>query len=279
MIASAAARQPPAAPCSASPASTLVILLGGQRLADHAGRGQEDFLRPAADDGGGRFGDLRARPPCPALPVKALALPLLTTSARASPRLELGPAPIDRRRGGLGLGEDARDLGAGRQHGQQHVGAVLVADPGRAGGQPHARPGAAAWERFWAPGARPAWPAVFGRLAALCLWPSLAMLPPQSARGYVWKIARFDKRVARSYVSARGRHADLAVSYVAQHVLAARFQAGCTRISCWVSAASPNAFRLGQRPQDQAAHGRASPRSTPWSRASQAMIGRRAARP
>ena len=139
MIASAAARQPPAAPRRASSARIAVIFFGRQRLADHAGRGQENLLRPAADDRGGGFGDLRARPPWPALPVKALALPLLTTSARACPRLQLRPAPFDRRGRGLGFGEDARHLRARRQDRQQHIGAVLVSDPRLAGGQPHPR--------------------------------------------------------------------------------------------------------------------------------------------
>ena len=49
----------------------------------------------------------------PDLPVKALALPELTTSARAPPRLEPGAAPVDRRRRAFRAGEDAGDRGAG----------------------------------------------------------------------------------------------------------------------------------------------------------------------
>ena len=60
----------------------------------------------------------------PLLPVKALALPELTTSARALPRLELRAAPVDRRRRAFRAGEHAGDGGAGVEQRQQHVGAV-----------------------------------------------------------------------------------------------------------------------------------------------------------
>ncbi len=74
----------------------------------------------------------------PLLPVKALALPELTTSARALPRFEMRPAPFDRRRRAFRSGEHAGRRGAGVEQRQQHVGAPGIADAGLGGGQPHA---------------------------------------------------------------------------------------------------------------------------------------------
>ena len=71
----------------------------------------------------------------PFLPVKALALPELTTSARALPCSRLCPAPQHRRRAGLGAGQHAGHHGAGVEHGHHQVGAALVADAGLAGRQ------------------------------------------------------------------------------------------------------------------------------------------------
>src|ERR1700722_20308473 len=88
MMASAAARQLPAAPCDTSEARTLVILSAGsgspitpvEAMKTSCGRQRALAAASAA----------MARPPsCPNLPVKALALPLLTTSTRASPPLSL----------------------------------------------------------------------------------------------------------------------------------------------------------------------------------------------
>ena len=74
----------------------------------------------------------------PVLPVKALALPELTTSARAVPALELRAAPVDRRRRAFRVGEHAGDRRAGIEQRQQHVGAAGVADAGGGGREPHA---------------------------------------------------------------------------------------------------------------------------------------------
>ena len=113
---------------------------GVERLADDAGRGQKISARTRAvalaASAAVNFAASR-----PVLPVKALALPELTTSARALPPCSLRPAPIDRRRGAFRLGEDARDLRALVEEGQHDVGAVLVADAGRAGRETHALDG------------------------------------------------------------------------------------------------------------------------------------------
>ncbi len=84
MIASAAARQPPAEPCSASPARTRVIFCAGSGspMTPVEAKNTSCALHPttaAADSATSRA------PSNPALPVKALALPLFTTSARALP--------------------------------------------------------------------------------------------------------------------------------------------------------------------------------------------------
>ena len=74
----------------------------------------------------------------PLLPVKALALPELTTSARALPGFSCGAAPFDRRRRAFRAGEDAGDGRAWIEQRQQHIGAVGIADAGCGGGEPHA---------------------------------------------------------------------------------------------------------------------------------------------
>src|SRR6185437_7856044 len=86
MMASAAARHPPAEPCSASEPRTLVIFCAGKGspMTPVEARNTSCALQPttaAADTATSRA------PSKPALPVKALALPLLTTSALASPPL------------------------------------------------------------------------------------------------------------------------------------------------------------------------------------------------
>ena len=52
--------------------------------------------------------------------------------------LELGAAPVDRRRRAFRAGEHAGDRVPLSNHGQQHVGAALVADAGCGGGEAHA---------------------------------------------------------------------------------------------------------------------------------------------
>ena len=74
----------------------------------------------------------------PVLPVKALALPELTTSARRPAALHVGAAPFDRRRRTFRAGEHPGDAGARVEHGEHHVGAALIADAGGGGRQAHA---------------------------------------------------------------------------------------------------------------------------------------------
>ena len=80
----------------------------------------------------------KAAASAPVLPVKALALPELTSSARALPCARLGAAPVDRRRRAFRSGEHAGDLCALVEQRQHHVGAALVADAGGAGCEAHA---------------------------------------------------------------------------------------------------------------------------------------------
>src|ERR1700761_6836768 len=84
MIASAAARQPSAAPSPTKAPSIFVIFVAGSgsAMTPVDARNTSAGLQPtlaAADSA------TCLAPSCPALPVKALALPLLTTSARAWP--------------------------------------------------------------------------------------------------------------------------------------------------------------------------------------------------
>ena len=108
-----------------------------ERLADDAGRGQEHLGRLAAG-GLAAISAVSLVAARPDLPVKALALPELTTSARARAALEPRAAPIDRRRRAFRAGEDAGHGGARVEQRQQHVGAPGIADAGRGGCQPHA---------------------------------------------------------------------------------------------------------------------------------------------
>ena len=73
-------------------------LLPVERLADHAGRGHEHLVARAAQRLGDRRRVLSSTALSPALPVKALALPALTTMARTLPRAQVLAAPVDRRR-------------------------------------------------------------------------------------------------------------------------------------------------------------------------------------
>ena len=84
---------------------------------------------------------VKAQASRPLLPVKALALPELTTSARARAALEPGAAPFDRRRRAFRAREHAGDAGAVVEHREHHVGAVAVVDAGGGGRQSHAGDG------------------------------------------------------------------------------------------------------------------------------------------
>ena len=111
---------------------------GIERLADHAGRGEE-YLAPACTP-----------PPWPAMsavslvasrplrPVKALALPELTTSARALPPLSLARHQSTGADGHFDRVKTPATVRAGIEQHHQHVGAVLVADAGCGGREPHA---------------------------------------------------------------------------------------------------------------------------------------------
>ena len=120
-------RKPPSRPAN---------LPGVQRLADHPGRGDD---RPRS---AGNRRPWRRRPPSastasrPRLPVKALALPELTTSARAVPFCRLSctttgaDAAFDRV-------STPADRGAGLDEGNHQVRAALVADTGGARREAH----------------------------------------------------------------------------------------------------------------------------------------------
>ena len=140
MIARAASNQgsPAAAGCAMSPSTPANF--GRRRAARRSRRSRRG--RPPL--GGSR----RLRPPTSPVsavalaalrPVKALALPELTTQRPRLPPAQIGAAEIDRGRGAFRAGEDAGDRRAGwsNDH-QQHVGAVLVFDAGLGGGDAHA---------------------------------------------------------------------------------------------------------------------------------------------
>jgi hypothetical protein len=110
-------------------------LVASSGFADHAGRREEDVvtLQPT---GSPRICAVNAVDCLPVLPVKALALPEFTTSARADapldpPRFNLR-GPFHRRRGAFRFGEDAADRGALVHDSEQHIGAPLVTDAGAA---------------------------------------------------------------------------------------------------------------------------------------------------
>ncbi len=85
-------------------------------------------LQPAAPAAISAVSSVAARPD---LPVNALALPELTTSALAPPPFDPRAAPVDRRRRAFRAGEYAGHGGAGIEQRQQHVGAARIADSGR----------------------------------------------------------------------------------------------------------------------------------------------------
>ncbi len=96
---------------------------GVERLADHAGRGEENLGRLAAGGLAGDSGGVSLVASRPFLPVKALALPELTTSARACPDLRcartIRPAPTDI----SSACETRGHAGSVLEQGEQHVGA------------------------------------------------------------------------------------------------------------------------------------------------------------
>ena len=246
-------------------------LFGGQRLADHPGGGHEDLLRRGSRRRRRPRRRSRATPSCPALPVKALALPLLTTSTRAAPPLSLSRHQIHRRRGGLGLGEDPGHLGSRRQSASSTSVRCCIADPGRPRRQPHPGQRRQLGEGSWAPAARRGHRArrlcAGSLLSPLCAALAIAACPGTGfavRRGTMArKSPEFDKGVARFLCLPRGRHADLAA-----FAEPARLTGPMSEDFMLGFNASPNVFRLGQRAQGQAAHGQPWPRSMPWSPAS-----------
>ena len=74
----------------------------------------------------------------PVLPVKALAFPELTSSARALPPFEPVAAPVHRRRGTFGFGEDAGDRRSRVEQRQHHIGASGIAHARGADAEAHA---------------------------------------------------------------------------------------------------------------------------------------------
>ena len=99
-----------------------------ERLADHAGRGEEHLALAAADGLGGGRGRQLPWTSRPLRPVKALALPELTTTARALPPRRFA---LQKSTGADGHFDVVKTpaTAAGRiEHHQQHIGAVLVLD-------------------------------------------------------------------------------------------------------------------------------------------------------
>ena len=113
-------------------------LAGVERLADDAGRGNEHLAGWAADRRCRRIGRYDHR-------FHALLAGEGVGVAGVDderPRFALAQAegaPVDGRRARLGAGQNAGDFGAWRQHGEQQVGAALVADAGFGRGKAHAR--------------------------------------------------------------------------------------------------------------------------------------------
>ena len=143
MIALAAPIHSPGAACSASVPSTPLNLVAssGSPITPVEARNTSLGLQPTALAAIDAVSAVACRP---VLPVKALALPEFTTSARADPPLkilvtaELGAAPFHRRGRAFRRGEDAGDRGSLVHHREQHVGAALVADAGGRGREPDA---------------------------------------------------------------------------------------------------------------------------------------------
>ena len=82
----------------------------------------------------------------PRLPVKALALPELTSERPRLAGFQRRLAPVDRRRRAFRPGEDAGDRRALVEDGKQHVAPVLVLDAGLGGGKTDARDRRQRWK-------------------------------------------------------------------------------------------------------------------------------------
>ena len=111
--------------------------LGLERLADHAGRGEEDVARLAADRLGGEV-RREGRGVASGLAGERVGVAGIDHQRPRLAGLEPGAAPVDRRGRAFRAGQHARDGGAGVEQRQQDVGAARIADAGRRGGEAHA---------------------------------------------------------------------------------------------------------------------------------------------
>ena len=144
MIARAASIQPSGAVCAARSPSTPsnLVASSGSPITPVEARKTSPAWQPTAFAAIEAVSAVDCRP---VLPVKALALPELTTSARADPPLgrfaaaKLGAAPLDRRGRAFRAGEDAGDRRPLVHDREQHIGAALVADAGSRGRELYAR--------------------------------------------------------------------------------------------------------------------------------------------
>ena len=120
---------------------------GGQRLADDAGRGDEDVALGHAERRARSLRRSSATAARPAAPVKALELPELTriakppAAARRACAARHSSHQSTGRRARRRAGEDAGDRGSGRDLGQHHVEPAGVAHAGLDGGEAHAGDG------------------------------------------------------------------------------------------------------------------------------------------
>jgi hypothetical protein len=113
-----------------------VELAGVERLADHAGRGEKDFTDRRAGRLGGDLGcELRLLQP--GLAGEGVGIAGIDHQRPRFAALELGAAPVHRRRRAFRFGEDAGYLRPFVHQRQHHVGAALIADAGSGGGETH----------------------------------------------------------------------------------------------------------------------------------------------
>ena len=124
MIARAAASKASGLALAASSPSTRSDLAGIERLANHAGRG-DDRRRPRGNrrPGGGFRRELHRL--APAFAGKGIGIAGIDHERACHAVLKPLAAPIDRRRRSLGLGEHAGDAGSRLEQREQEVGAAL----------------------------------------------------------------------------------------------------------------------------------------------------------
>ena len=138
MMARAASRKPPGRASAASRPRCVGERRRVERLADHAGRGEEHFVGPAADR--------RRRPPRRS-PRRRAALHagegvgvagIDDERPRLAARRACARSPLDRRGGAARRGEDAGDRRRRIEADEEQVGPPLVADAGLGGREPDA---------------------------------------------------------------------------------------------------------------------------------------------